>query len=185
MVPSHGPLETACLQGEGPAGIRGPRPLGAAMVSFCFAHPRKYCHNGGMAFAHHHGVGLPGVHDGDHGPFQRSPENMWFAGEKFAGSGGPCPLGAAMGSSAFFFRAHKYCHNGGSPSPPGQAAATPGWVRARGSPRHYGGGQGNDRPRLRPCLHTQKMLICRQKDWWGAKMRVLWVRRCARLRCNA
>jgi Bacterial capsule synthesis protein PGA_cap len=47
----------------------------------------KYCRNGGMAFAHHHGVGLPGVHDGDHGPFRRSLENATFAGGKAAGSG--------------------------------------------------------------------------------------------------
>jgi hypothetical protein len=50
--------------------------LGAAMDSSAFfSSGEKYCHNGGMAFAHHHGVGLPGVHDGDHGPFRRSLEN--------------------------------------------------------------------------------------------------------------
>jgi hypothetical protein len=44
---------------------------------------------------------------------------------KAAGSGGPCPLGAAMDSSAFA-DAEKYCHNGGlafahqSTAPPGQ-----------------------------------------------------------------
>jgi hypothetical protein len=50
-----------------------------------------------------------GVHDGDHGPFRRSPENGWFAGEKSAGSGvralwGPpwtrLPFFAAMTSTA-------------------------------------------------------------------------------------
>jgi hypothetical protein len=33
----------------------------------------KYCHNGGMAFAHQQRW-LPGVQDGDHRPFRRTPE---------------------------------------------------------------------------------------------------------------
>jgi hypothetical protein len=60
----------------------------------------KYCHNGGMAFAHHQDVGLPRVHDGDHCPFRRSPKNAWLQenGRRVQGS---VPLGAAMDSSAF------------------------------------------------------------------------------------
>jgi hypothetical protein len=76
--------------------------LGAAMDSSAFfSSGEKYCHNGGMAFAHHHGVGLPGVHDGDHGPFRRSPENGCFAGETTRRVRGPFRLGAAIDSSAF------------------------------------------------------------------------------------
>jgi hypothetical protein len=56
----------------------------------------KYCRNGGMAFAHHHGVGLPGVHDGDHGPFRRSLENATLQGEKPQGPGS-VPFGGSNG----------------------------------------------------------------------------------------
>jgi hypothetical protein len=38
-----------------------------------FRRREKYCHNGGMAFAHDHAPACLGVHDGDHGPFRRSP----------------------------------------------------------------------------------------------------------------
>jgi hypothetical protein len=40
-----------------------------------------------MAFAHHHGVGLHGVHDGDHGPFRRSLKMPVLQGKQLAGSG--------------------------------------------------------------------------------------------------
>jgi hypothetical protein len=72
--PRRGPQQGADLQGNS-RGSGGPCPLGAAMDSPAFlpAYREKYCHNGGLAFAHHHGVGLPGVHDGDHGPFRRPP----------------------------------------------------------------------------------------------------------------
>jgi hypothetical protein len=73
----------------------------------------KYCHNGGIAFAHHHGVGLPGVHDADHGPFRRSPENSRFAGEKLQ-SPGSVPFGGSNRLVCLFFcRREKYWHNGG------------------------------------------------------------------------
>jgi hypothetical protein len=52
-----------------------------------FSRRKKYCHNGGMAFAHHHGVGLPGVHDGDHGPFRRSLETGLLQGKTRRGPG--------------------------------------------------------------------------------------------------
>jgi hypothetical protein len=61
----------------------------------------KYCHKGGMALAHQHRSGWFGVQEHDHGPFRRSPENAWFAGKKPYRVRGPCPLGAAMDSSAF------------------------------------------------------------------------------------
>jgi hypothetical protein len=44
------------------------------------------------------------------------------AGEKPARSRGPCPLGAAMGSSAISEH-DKYCHNGAWPSPHKNTAA--------------------------------------------------------------
>jgi hypothetical protein len=49
----------AGLQGkscEGP----GSAPFGGSDGLVCFSRREKYCHNGGIAFAHHHGVGLPG-----------------------------------------------------------------------------------------------------------------------------
>jgi hypothetical protein len=74
MAPSGGPLKTACLQGKKFTGSGGPCPLGAAMDSSAyFCRRDKYCHNGGMAFAHYHGVGLPGVHDGRALSYRRLP----------------------------------------------------------------------------------------------------------------
>jgi hypothetical protein len=61
----------------------------------------KYCHNGGMAFAHHHGVGFTGSTMAIMAP-AGGPLKMAGLQEKAAGSGGPRPLGAAMDSSAFF-----------------------------------------------------------------------------------
>jgi hypothetical protein len=49
--------------------------------------PEKYCHNGGMAFAHHHGAGLAWDRKVDDGPFAWSPRNRRFAGERLTGSG--------------------------------------------------------------------------------------------------
>jgi hypothetical protein len=76
----------------------------------------KYCHNGAMAFAHHHSVGLPGVHGGDHGPFPRLPETAVLQGKAEA-SRGPSPLGSEMGATAFG-RLEKYSHDGAMTFPP-------------------------------------------------------------------
>ena len=59
----------------------------------------KYCRNGGMAFAHHQASACLGVHDGDHGPFRWSLEMAGLQGKSRRGRG-PCPLGAAIDSSA-------------------------------------------------------------------------------------
>ena len=40
-----------------------------------------------MAFAHHHFVGLPGVHDGDHGPSGGPLKTVGLQGKRAAGSG--------------------------------------------------------------------------------------------------
>jgi hypothetical protein len=48
--------------------LRGQVPVGAS-------------HNGGMALADHHGVGLPGVRQGDDGPFPRSLEQALCRGK--------------------------------------------------------------------------------------------------------
>jgi hypothetical protein len=129
MVPSHGPLETACLQGKG---LRdpGPRPLGAAMVlsALLFAHlTAKYCRNG-------HGLRPPSRRRKPRaGAGQRGsaiaivvtvvvPSKVPICRGKCRGSGGPCPLGAAMDSTAFFSSGcEKYCRNGGT------AATTGAW----------------------------------------------------------
>jgi hypothetical protein len=53
----------------------------------CLSRRNKYCDNGGKALAHQHRSGWLGVQEGDHGPFQRRPEDGCFAGETAAGSG--------------------------------------------------------------------------------------------------
>src|SRR5215217_4194162 len=58
----------------------------------------KYCHNGGMTFAHHDGVGFTRVHDGDHGPFGWSPEMAGLQGK--SSRAGVRALGGSMDSSA-------------------------------------------------------------------------------------
>jgi hypothetical protein len=85
--------------------------LGAEMDSsaFPFSRPEKYCHNGRGLVAE--GVPARGVRDRHLGPHCGSQEAASLQG-KAAESGGPCPLGAAMDSSAFSEHA-KYCHNGG------------------------------------------------------------------------
>jgi hypothetical protein len=50
----------------------------------------KYCHNGGMRFAFHHGVGLPGSVKAIMAPSRRPPEIAPFAGKMLQRSGGPC-----------------------------------------------------------------------------------------------
>jgi hypothetical protein len=46
-----------------------------------FCRRKKYCRNGGMAFAHHHGAGVPGgPRWADHGPLSADPRNSRFAG---------------------------------------------------------------------------------------------------------
>jgi hypothetical protein len=63
--------------------------------------PEKYCHNRGMAFAHHHGAGLAWDRKVDDGPFAWSPETAVLQGKSWRVRG-PRPLGAAMDSSGFF-----------------------------------------------------------------------------------
>jgi hypothetical protein len=43
--------------------------------------PEKYCHNGGMGFAHHHGAGLAWDRKVDDGPFAWSPETAVLQGK--------------------------------------------------------------------------------------------------------
>jgi hypothetical protein len=55
-----------------------------------FRRREKYCNNGGIAFAHHHGglaAGVParGVRERDHGPPSWFPRSCPFAGEKLWG----------------------------------------------------------------------------------------------------
>jgi hypothetical protein len=59
-----------------------------------------------MAFAPRSGVGLLGVQDGDHGPSARPVEKAGLQG-KSSGVRDPRPLGAGMGSSAFFSQTHE------------------------------------------------------------------------------
>jgi hypothetical protein len=119
----------------------------------------KYCHNGGMAFAHRHGVGLAwGVHDGDHGPFRWSPENGRFAAGKAAGCGGPCSLGAAMDSTAFFAIA-------------GSTAPTRAWPSPTSTGRRLG--RESDKAIMAPPRGPWKPPFCRGKAD-GSRVRALW-----------
>jgi hypothetical protein len=115
MKAHHGPSpwspERAVMQGKSRA-VRDPCPLGAAMDSSASVHAREVLPQRG-AFALHHGVGLPGVHHRDHGPFRRSPENSGFAGGKATGSGGSVPFGGSNGLVCLLETREKYCHNGG------------------------------------------------------------------------
>jgi hypothetical protein len=56
-----------------------------------FSSREKYRHNGGMALADYHGVGLPGVRQGDDGPFPRHLEKADKQGKEAWGRG-PGPL---------------------------------------------------------------------------------------------
>ena len=93
-----------------------PRPSGSEFrLNFDRPGREKYCDNGGMPFAHHHGVGLPGVQDGDDGPSSRSLEHAVIR-EKSVGVRDSRPLGAEMRSSGSEVSNRlqaKYCHNGG------------------------------------------------------------------------
>jgi hypothetical protein len=62
--------------------VRGSAPFGGSNGLVCLFHGgHRYCHNGGMAFAHAHGVGLAGVQDGDDGPLPRSLEQAVMQGK--------------------------------------------------------------------------------------------------------
>jgi hypothetical protein len=60
----------------------------------------KYSHNAGMAFAHHHGGGLAGVH-GRSWPHPAVPGKRPVCRGKAPGGPRSAPFGAAMSSSAF------------------------------------------------------------------------------------
>jgi hypothetical protein len=99
------PCSAECPDRGHRAGRRGNEPRGRCCCSARRSHTgspaaRKYCRNGGMPFAHHHGVRLGGPTRQSWTPFQRSPENCRFAGKKRQSPGAPCPLGAAMNSAA-------------------------------------------------------------------------------------
>jgi hypothetical protein len=65
-----------------------------------FRRRKKYCHNGGMVFASPSGVGLPGVQDGDDGPFPRFLKHLLCRGKSVEVLDSR-PLGSGMDSSAF------------------------------------------------------------------------------------
>jgi hypothetical protein len=71
------------------------------MDSSASSRREKYCHNGGMASPTTTASACLGVHDGDHGPFRRSPENGLLAGGKVTGVWGPC-LWGSNGLVCFF-----------------------------------------------------------------------------------
>jgi hypothetical protein len=72
----------------------------------------KYCHKGGMAFAHHHGVGLPGSTVAIMAP-SRGPLKTAGLQGKSRGCPGFAPFGGRDGLVCLFHGGHKYRHNGG------------------------------------------------------------------------
>jgi hypothetical protein len=107
MASSGGPPKTVDLQGKR-GRVRGSAPFGGrnGLVCLGVSTREKYCHNGGMALAYHHGgairrVPARGVRDRHHGPRRGSLEAVLLQG-KMLGVRDPRPLGAGMDSSAFF-----------------------------------------------------------------------------------
>ena len=68
--------------------------------------------DGGMANAYHQRIGLPGVRQGDDGPFPRSLEHAVMQGKA---RGGPrfTSFGVRDGLVWLCHTRKKYCHNGG------------------------------------------------------------------------
>jgi hypothetical protein len=71
----------------------------------------KYCHNGGMAFAQHHGVGFTGSTMAIMAP-AGGPLKMAGLQEKSRRVRGSAPFGGRNGLECLS-RREKYCHNGG------------------------------------------------------------------------
>jgi hypothetical protein len=94
MVPSGGPPKTVVCRGKAAeSGVRalwGPTWTRLPGSSAC--RPEQVLPQRGRGLRTHSRRRLAGVHDGDHGPFRRSPENGDLQG-KAAESGGSCPLG--------------------------------------------------------------------------------------------
>jgi hypothetical protein len=67
-----------------------------------------------MAFAQHDGGGRQGVHESDHGPFQRSLETAAMQGKRRGGPGA-APFGGRhqLVLPMSFHTRGKYCHNSG------------------------------------------------------------------------
>jgi len=145
------------------SGCGGQCPLGAEMRSSGLAFFRrreKYCHNGGMARAHHTAAVCRGPKQTIMAP-SRGPPKRPFCRGKADGVRGPWPLGAAMRSSALRSSAYtkKYCPNGAWPSPTGCERREP---------------------------HASAPFCSPQTPWLsqtlrGAGMTLLWGRRWARL----
>jgi hypothetical protein len=62
-----------------------PQPDAGAQARECAHGANKYCQNGGVAFALHHGAGLAGVHSGGSWPPSAAPRNGLFAGKRLQG----------------------------------------------------------------------------------------------------
>ena len=65
-------------------------------TAFAFRSGKKYCHNGGMAFAPGSVLACLGVHDDDHGPVRPSPETAVMQVKMRAGAGSE-PFGGSDG----------------------------------------------------------------------------------------
>jgi hypothetical protein len=123
--PRCGTRETAILQEKG---RRVPRfhAFGVRDPLVWLGKREKYCHNGGMAFAHQHGgraaEGCQPRPRSAHGPCRGSLEAVLLQGKGLVVRDSR-PLGAGMDSSGFFFQ-REYCHNGGM-APPTSTAGEP------------------------------------------------------------
>ena len=129
-----------------------------------FPRREKYCHNGAWPSPHHHGGGLPGVHDGDHGPSRRTLETAVLQG-KSRRVRGSVPFGGRNGLVCLLADARSTATTGAGPSPATTAGRAAG-VPARGvCNRHRG-------PR---CVVPWEQSFCRGKGL-ETVIRTLWGR---------
>src|SRR5215211_7779159 len=112
--PFRGPRKRLICRGKA-AGSGDPCPLGAVMDSSAFfSRESSTATTGAWPSPTITTSACLGVHDDDHGPVRRSPENARLQG-KAAGSRGPCPFGGSDGLvclASVFHHVNKYCHNG-------------------------------------------------------------------------
>jgi hypothetical protein len=169
MAPLAAPTKAPGLQGKDDAGP-GSVPFGGSNGLVCLFCLRReeYCHNGGMAFAQHRGVGLRG-----------SKMTMMVT------SGGPLKTAGLQGKSrrvrgsvAFggsnglvcLSRREKYCPNGGMAFADVISAANREELRAGEQKSHL----------LTPCLSPRSPSFAGERSW-GQRFASLWGQQWPRL----
>jgi hypothetical protein len=107
--------------------------LGSNGLVCLFSGHEKYCHNGGMALAHHHGglaAGVParGVRDRHHGP-RRGPQEAAYLQGKMLGCPRFAPFGGSDGLVCLFLQTREVLpqRGHGLRTPTALAARGPRW----------------------------------------------------------